>query len=530
MITRRRLFRDVPIRRKFALLLMLSSGAGLVLSGGALIGYAWFSAREAAQGDLSTLAGITADSATAALAFNDERTASEMLSALRAKPAIDQACLYTLDGGGRVHLFAQYASPGANTPCPALPGAAGVEQSVGFLSVVQPVEQHGDRLGWLRLRQNLEGLQAALGTQIGITVAILGVSFLASLSIAWAMQRALVEPLLSLARVARRVAETRDYRGRAVKAGDDEVGRLIDDFHLMLEQIAVREGELETARQALETEVQQKTHANVELEQALARLKDAQAQLVQNERLAALGSLVAGVAHEINTPVGVGVTAASTLADRAATLRKAYQQGALTRSELEAFIAVADESSQIILRNLQRAADLIHSFKQVAVDQTSGERRRFDLKGYVEEVLLSLAPRLKKSGHTVELSCPPGVMVDSYPGALAQILTNLVSNSLVHGYEAGQRGRLRIEIGHVRGQVVLRFADDGCGIPRENLARIYDPFFTTRRGDGGSGLGLNIVHSLVTQMLGGAIEVRSEPGQGTEFQIRFPAHLRQAAA
>jgi signal transduction histidine kinase len=317
---------------------------------------------------------------------------------------------------------------------------------------------------------------------------------------------------------------------RADKAGDDEVGRLIEDFNQMLDQIAQREWELEAARTELEQKVGETSRANAGLEDALARLKDAQAQLIQNERLAALGSLVAGVAHEINTPVGVGVTAASTLQDRTTELRRAYDAGTLKRSDLEQFVAVGQECSQIILKNLHRAADLIQSFKQVAVDQTSGERRRFGLKAYLDEVLLSLAPAIKKSGHHVEVKCPADLMVDNYPGAIAQILANLIGNSLVHGYEPGRRGHLRIEVSEARGWIVLKYSDDGRGIPREHQSHVYDPFFTTRRSQGGSGLGMHIVHSLVTQMMGGTIELSSEAGRGVEFRIGFPAALRKAAA
>lgn len=524
-----RRFTDLPIRRKLTLLLTLSTGLGMLLAAVPLIGYAWIKAREAAERDLASVGAITAGTSTAALLFNDERTAREILGALKAKPAIDRGCLYGIGTGGVPELAARFETA-AGGECPAEPGPAGLSQDLEHLSLVRPVVEGGETIGWLHLRQDLRGLRQAIAAQVGITLAILLASFVASISFAWGMQRLLADPLLRLAGVARRVSETRDYGLRAEKSGDDEVGRLIDDFNQMLDRIALREREIEGARLALEQEVGEKTRANAELAQALTQLREAQAQLVQNERLASLGALVAGVAHEINTPVGVGVTAASTLLDRSAQLRKAYDGGELRRSDLERFVAVAEESSNIILKNLQRAADLIHSFKQVAVDQTSGERRRFAFKAYIEEVLLSLAPRLKKSGHAVEVVCPAALSVDSYPGAIAQILANLVGNSLVHAYADGHRGKLRIEVGIEHGRLFLRYSDDGCGIPREHLAKIYDPFFTTRRGSGGSGLGLHIVHNLVTQMLGGSIEVRSEPGKGTEFTVRFPPEVHKAVA
>jgi PAS domain S-box-containing protein len=260
---------------------------------------------------------------------------------------------------------------------------------------------------------------------------------------------------------------------------------------------------------------------------AMEKLRGAQDELIQKEKLASLGSLVAGVAHEINTPVGVGVTAASTLQEGAKRLRRLYTDDRLKRSDLEHFVSLAEESSRILLKNLQRAAELIQGFKQVAVDQTSGERRTFALKAYIAEVLLSLQPRLKKTPHTVSVDCPTDLVVDSYPGALAQILTNLIANSLEHAWPGGRTGQMWIRARVEDTLVILDFSDDGAGVPPDVQQRMFEPFFTTRRGTGGSGLGLSIVHNLVTQILGGSIRIRSEPGQGLALTIRFP--LRPAS-
>ena len=266
-----------------------------------------------------------------------------------------------------------------------------------------------------------------------------------------------------------------------------------------------------------------------EIDKAVDRLRETQAQLMQTEKMASLGALVAGVAHEVNTPIGVGVTAASTLHAGAAELRRQYDAGGLRRSDLERFVAMADESSQIILRNLQRAADLVQSFKQVAVDQSSGERRVFPVRDYLDEILLSLGPRLKKTPHAVTLECPEALRADSYPGALAQIVTNLINNSLLHAWPGDARGAIRIEVREDAGTVLMDYRDDGVGIAPEHLARLFEPFFTTKRGAGGSGLGMHIVYNLVTQRLGGRIRVASEPGRGIHVHIGFPALLPKAA-
>jgi len=267
-----------------------------------------------------------------------------------------------------------------------------------------------------------------------------------------------------------------------------------------------------------------------EVNRAVDQLHETQDRLVRNEKLASLGALVAGVSHEINTPVGIGVTAASALQEQARRISRQYAAEGLKKSDLDHFLALATESSDIILRNLQRAADLIQSFKQVAVDQASGERRQFAMRTYLEEVLRSLGPKLKRTPHAVHVDCADALILDSYPGALTQVLTNLISNSLLHAFPDGRSGRIDIAVRQQAGEVRLEYSDDGVGIPPDNLRRVFDPFFTTKRGSGGSGLGMHIVYNLVTQMLDGAIDIASTIGQGTRVIVTFPREVRQAAA
>jgi signal transduction histidine kinase len=247
--------------------------------------------------------------------------------------------------------------------------------------------------------------------------------------------------------------------------------------------------------------------------------------------MAALGSLVAGIAHEINTPLGIGVTAASHIELAVRALNERFARGELTRQDMEGFLGNATEACEMVLANLQRAADLIRSFKQVAVDQSSGARRRFSLKPYLEEVLRSLGPQLRRTRHEVLLDCPANLEIDSYPGAYSQLVTNLVLNSLSHGFDGIEQGRIEIEVQREGQSLRLRYRDNGRGIAPEHLPKIFDPFFTTKRGLGGSGLGLHVVYNLVTQTLGGTIECRSTPGEGVSFEVDLPIRppLRAAA-
>lgn len=266
-------------------------------------------------------------------------------------------------------------------------------------------------------------------------------------------------------------------------------------------------------------------------ELALADLRATQQSLIQAEKMAALGSLVAGVAHEVNTPIGITVTAASLLSDVTRDFAGKVEAGAVRRSDMHRYIETALEASDRLFANAHRAAELIQSFKQVAVDQTRDDRRDFDLGQYVHEVLLSLQPRLRPAGHAVEVRCPEPLVVDGYPGPFAQVLTNLVVNSLIHAYAPGQAGRITIDLEADGPEGVrMTYRDDGRGIPADVLPRIFDPFFTTNRAGGGTGLGLHIVFNIVRQKLRGDIAVESAPGQGVCFTLRFPARIGDGAA
>lgn len=275
-----------------------------------------------------------------------------------------------------------------------------------------------------------------------------------------------------------------------------------------------RERELVAARQAAE--------------QALTELQETQESLIQAEKMASLGQLVAGVAHEINTPVGITLTAASFLRERADELHRAVHGGGIRKSQLDQFVTQSLETTDLMVTNIQRAADLIHSFKQVAVDQTSGERRVFNIAAYIEEVLRSFGPMLRKTRHRVIVDCPDDLEIESYPGALSQVLTNFVMNAVTHAFESDQAGTIRIAVRRLGGEEIeLAFSDDGRGIPDDQQSRVFDPFFTTRRGSGGSGLGLNIVFNLVNSVLGGTVTLSShgpEAGddRGTTFTLRLP--------
>ncbi|MCP4127096.1 MAG: DUF3365 domain-containing protein [Gammaproteobacteria bacterium] len=245
--------------------------------------------------------------------------------------------------------------------------------------------------------------------------------------------------------------------------------------------------------------------------------------LVRAETMSALGDMVAGVAHEVNTPIGVSVTAASYLATETTGLSTAFKEDALARSELETYLETAHESTTMILSNLERAAKLIKSFKQVAADQASEAKSHFNLKKYIESVLLTLRPELKKTALTVTVHCPDDIQINSYPGALSQVITNLVVNSKIHAFEQNEAGSLTFDIEKSGDNIHILYSDNGKGISEQHQDDVFAPFFTTRRGKGSSGLGLHISQNLVHTVLKGTITVSSKLNEGTQFTLIIPS-------
>lgn len=322
--------------------------------------------------------------------------------------------------------------------------------------------------------------------------------------------------------------QCKDGRSRDLRVGGARIGdNVLTSFYDVTEQRAAQAA-LQALNVNLEARVAERT---AELQSAIEDLKRAQEELVRSEKLAGLGALVAGVAHELNTPIGNAVIVASTLADQHKRFTTEAAEG-LRKSSLTRFMGELQEGVEVMERNLRRAAELISGFKQVAVDQSSHQRRAFDLAELVHEMQLTLSPTLKRSGVKLSTEVPPGLPFDSHPGPLTQVLMNVINNAVVHGFGSApdrpdgaasptvwlQAKALSKE--HV--QITLR--DNGQGIAPEHLPRVFDPFFTTRLGKGGSGLGLHIVYSLVTELLGGTVHIDSAPGEGTTVTLTLPQH------
>jgi len=397
-----------------------------------------------------------------------------------------------------------------------------------------------DKLQWTFMAAYPTGMH---NPRVRVTILLVLVGFAGSILLGlvlaplWAARMS--APLRDLIAQTRALSSGK-FGGKVTRGRILEFNQLAADMESMSAAVRERQSELEKSEERLlqslqnvqqlnlllEHRVELRTldleRANRELSEAMQTLKLAQGELVRSETLASLGNLVGGVAHELNTPIGNGVMAVSTLHDQVKSFRREMTSG-LRRSTLEAFVGRVERGSEIAVRNLQRANDLIASFKQVAVDQTSAQRRRFMLSEVIDEILMTMQPTLKRTPYRIEREIPGELAMESYPGPLGQVLTNLLTNALNHGLEGRAHGLIRISAERYGDdQVILRVADDGAGISPELFPRIFDPFVTSKLGRGGSGLGLHIVWNTVTVVLGGSITVDSKPDQGSEFRIILP--------
>ncbi len=312
---------------------------------------------------------------------------------------------------------------------------------------------------------------------------------------------------------------------------DDITDELIPSFTVFSQQMIALLQNFESKR-FLDQKVQERTeevmsqkkeleHQKEELQITLDNLKQTQNQLIQSEKMAALGGLVAGVAHEINTPVGISLTAASSLTEDTRKMAELYKQNKISRADFKDYMNTANQTAKLIQSNMERTALMIQSFKQVSVDQSTVQQRKFKLKAYTEDVIRSLYPKLKNRKISIGLDIDKDIELDSFPGAFSQIITNLVLNSLTHGFDEKDKGMIKIIANLDKSGLKLEYTDTGKGIPKENLDKIFEPFFTTSKKRG-TGLGLNIVYNLVSQKLNGTIECHSELEKGVKFIIKIP--------
>lgn len=290
---------------------------------------------------------------------------------------------------------------------------------------------------------------------------------------------------------------------------EDEIGRLAKAFNQMSNDIHEKREQLKISHAELEQLLKRQTE----------ELQSTQTQLIEAEKMSSLGELVAGVSHEVSTPIGICITAESFFHDETQQIQEKFNNGSMSRQEFTGYLNVALENGSILSANLARTAELIKNFKQIAVDQCIEDIRPIIVFRYIENLLSTLKPRIKSLKHKIVISGDERVEITSYPGAVAQIITNLIMNSIIHGFDGIDEGNVSIDITASGTGVNIVYKDDGKGMSAEGQEKIFDPFFTTRKGKGGTGLGMNIVYKLITDTLGGHVECTSEVNQGIRFDI-----------
>ncbi len=382
---------------------------------------------------------------------------------------------------------------------------------------------HQETVGRVEMAYSLAAAQARAAAETRLLAITIAVQLVVSLlTLSWVLHRKILSPLQKLSAAAVGIAKG-DLKTTIPTLANDEFGELSQQLEIMRSELDTQVSQLEERvdRRTLELRV-----VNETLQGTLDRLQQTQHDLVQSEKLAALGSLVAGVAHELNTPIGNGLTVTTSMCDSCENIKREMTDG-LTRGALERFLRDMDEGSQLVNRNLEKASELVRSFKQVAMDRTSAQRRQFSLSAILAETRLTLSPAFKRTPYLVEIQVVEDVTLDSYPGPLGQVVTNLLNNALVHAFDGKRAGTVIMRAEKKHDRVELTVEDDGVGILEEHQKRIFDPFFTTKLGAGGSGLGMHIVHNIVTGILGGEIRLWSQVGKGTRFMLTLPLSAPQ---
>lgn len=443
----------------------------------------------------------------------DEAAAKALMTNLRKDPAVMRVRIEQVDG--RVWLE-----------------QANQQESGERQQIARSLYQDGQLIGRVIIEMTDATVRASLSQKLWQQLLIVVVQLLVSLTlIVLFLSRRVTQPLQKLGEQAQQIASGQLEIPIETKQVD-EIGLLARQFELARQNLRQSFTALSELNEKLEQRVLRRTsqleESNLALQQNISELNRTRDEVVRSEKFAALGALVAGVAHELNTPIGNALTVSSSL--HAQTKEFAAKMGSgIRKSELEILMADQMDGTELIQRNIHRAAELISSFKQVAVDQTSDRRREFDLLELGHEILQTMQHRLRQAHVSVRVEIPEGLVLDSYPGPMGQILLNLINNSLLHAFSAeGGEILLQAEKSTSDESVILSFSDNGQGIPAEDISRIFDPFFTTKLGQGGSGLGLPIVFRLVHSILGGEIQVNSTVGVGTRFELILPLKAPQS--
>jgi len=475
-------------------------------------------------------AGLISDNIIAPMMFFDVDGVNDILAKLKSYESIVQVVVYDSQG----EIFARYNPNGLKLLEYKKDNQGSFLGDTDTYMVKNVISVNNIDYGTLYLEKSSAVLKVFL-KDIIVDVVVFSLILLLLVSfLILKLSDKLLHPIIDLSEKLTSLSESKSYDARLTYKSDNEIGKLYDSFNNLLASINAHEKtrdmalakatsyqkHLERLTNELEERVDERTE---ELQESISVLKKAQNQLVESEKMAALGSLVSGVAHEVNTPLGNAVTGSSIIKSECSSLLNMMHEGNLKKSSLENKLEHIEETSRLLFKSVNNAADLIKSFKKISVDQSVERKREFDLHEYINEIIFTFHNKLKRVPVDVKIVPDEELIINSYPGTFAQLFNNFIQNSIIHAFEDFE-GKAEITIEeYVEGDFLyLNYSDNGNGIKKEIKEKAFEPFVTTKRNSGGTGIGLNIVYNLVTQKLHGEIDLDSTEGKGTSFKMKIP--------
>lgn len=491
---------------------------------------------------LNILAEIIAFNAQVTVLFDDRKTEEQRLKSFEGIPLVKNIHIYAIDEISNKPVF--FTSFNAKKTPPVPLRVDSIEQlkqpriTEDYIELIKPIIYEGDVKGYVYIRGGLERLNAYINKKILIDIFLTLFVLILVYFVARRIQKRIADPIDQLSTLLQDVSKNHNYSARAEKTNITEINMLANSLNIMLtrtqnqiERHKNDKQEIKQLNQSLEEKVNQRTialrEANQELLTTLERMHQYQNQIVESEKMASLGQMVAGVAHEVNTPIGLGITSSTLLRDKLAEISQSFEQKTLTSSQLKRFIDNGVENLDLIYRNLNRAAELVSSFKRVAVNQDGELNSIVNMHELISNVMLSMRADLLVKDPNVVIHCSSQLMFETKVGPLQQVLQQLLSNSVIHGFRDNQNNEIEITVERNESSLIIDYYDNGIGVDKSIKKRIFDPFVTTKRGEGGSGLGMHLVYNLVTQALGGSVYFDDQSSKGTRFIITLP--LTQAS-
>lgn len=486
---------------------------------------------------LTILAEIISFNAQVSVLFDDMKTEKQRLQSFESIPLIKNIHIYSINEiTNKAEFFTSFNAK--KTP-PVPLRVDSIEElkepriTDNQVELIKPIMYEGEVKGYVYVRGGLERLNDYINKKIIIDILLTLFVLVLVFFVAKRIQKRIANPIDELTLLLQDVSKNHNYNVRAPKTSISEINTLASSLNIMLtrtqNQIERHKNdklEIKQLNQSLEEKVNQRTialrEANQELLNTLERMHQYQNQIVESEKMASLGQMVAGVAHEVNTPIGLGITGSTLLRDKLAEINAGFEKKTLTSTQLKRFIDDGIENLDLIYRNLNRAAELISSFKKVAVTQDGEINSAVNVNSLISDVLLSMRAEMQPKAPEVKVHCPSELIFETKVGPLQQVLQQLISNSIIHGFKDNIGNEIEFTIERNESSLIINYRDNGVGVDKTIKKRIFDPFVTTKRGEGGSGLGMHLVYNLVTQALGGNVFYDEKDERGASFIITLP--------